>query len=74
MQGLVDVYNAIKNVLTWLKQLFEWGDILNTHLVIKAMINSALTELIDDIDIAEAAVKAKFADVTSQITNGHLEL
>src|SRR5262249_10114554 len=64
-----DAYDAIKNVINWLKQLFEWGDILNTHLVIKAMINSALNELIDGIEIAEAKVEAKFSAVKDKITS-----
>ena len=49
IQGLKDLWQAILDVINFLKQLFEWGDILLTHKVIKAAINSFMTTLAADI-------------------------
>lgn len=75
VQGVTDAYDKIKNVIDWLKQLFEWGDILNTHKVISTMITSALNELVACIGIAETTVEEKFATAKAKITDvfGNLE-
>ncbi|MGF6227801.1 hypothetical protein QFZ27_001756 [Inquilinus ginsengisoli] len=67
MAGLVEVYDEIKNVVNWLKQLFEWGDILNTHRVIKVMVTSGLDFVSGSIAAAESAVQAKFDTVKTQV-------
>ncbi|WP_442885332.1 ATP-binding cassette domain-containing protein [Amaricoccus sp.] len=40
MQGLKDLHQLLKDVLDWLKMLFEWSDILNTHNVLREATNS----------------------------------
>lgn len=66
-QGLADAYEVILDALRWLKQLFEWQDILYTHTVIKAVVNSALTELSSCIELAQQKVKTSFGAVEDKI-------
>ncbi|WP_295389440.1 hypothetical protein [uncultured Thiodictyon sp.] len=59
-QGLAKVYDALKHALDWLKQLFNWTDILYTHGVLKACINRTLDNLagVDCTTVQTAVAKA----------------
>jgi hypothetical protein len=74
VQGLKDAYEALKNVIEWLKQLFHWEDILVTHNVIRYCLNSAFTEVQTAATGIENLVKEKFAVVQQQITGSFSNL
>jgi hypothetical protein len=67
IQGLKDIWQAIIDVINFLKQLFEWDDILLTHQVIKACINSFMTTAVADIGDFETLVSDQFANLESQV-------
>ena len=67
VQGIKELWQAILDVINFLKQLFEWGDILLTHQVIKATINSLMTTLAADADDLETVVKEQFQTLESQV-------
>lgn len=47
VEGLEDIYDAILDVIDFLKVLFDWDNILNTHKVIKWSINEFVSEIIN---------------------------
>lgn len=65
----IDAYDAVKNAINWLKQLFEWDDILITHRVIRAAVNSGLTAAQGAIGSAESFVQAKFTTLQGDVTD-----
>jgi hypothetical protein len=75
MQGLKDVYELIEEVVDFLKQLFEWGDILRTHTVIRYAVNQFLDQVVSSAEDAEAYVSAQFGALSTMIGNafGNLE-
>jgi hypothetical protein len=44
------VERAVDDVIDWLKSLFEWGDILNTKMVIETCLNGLMTKLGENFD------------------------
>jgi hypothetical protein len=67
VQGLKAAYDAIKDVIAWLKQLFSWNDILVTHEVIKYCISSAFTEIPARAAAFQGFVDTKFAAAQQQV-------
>lgn len=59
--------HVIKEVITFLRELFEWSDILNTHTVIKYYINSVMTNLQTSDQDAVCLIKEKFAALQSEV-------
>ncbi|MCA8880550.1 MAG: hypothetical protein KDA73_11465 [Rhodobacteraceae bacterium] len=62
-----DVYEAIKRVIEWLKMLFNWEDILNTHLVIKNAITDGLNSLETTFDNVDAAIESWLTSVQGDL-------
>jgi hypothetical protein len=73
-QGLKDLYELLKDVLNWLKMLFEWGDILNTHKVLKAAINSTFANIQGSLSGAEKEFNAWFQTLKSDVAGAFKNL
>ncbi|WP_315835185.1 hypothetical protein [Bradyrhizobium prioriisuperbiae] len=65
----IDAYDAVKNAINWLKQLFEWDDILITQRVIRKAVTSGLTAAQGAIGTAESFVQAKFSTLQGDVTD-----
>lgn len=74
MQGLKDLYQILKDVLDWLKMLFEWSDILNTHNVLKAVINSTFDNIEGSMSGAEKEFNAWFQTLKSDVAAAFKDL
>jgi hypothetical protein len=68
LEGLKEVWQAILDVVNFIKQLFEWGDILLAHQVIKASISSLLNAAVAQMTKAETVVQQRFAAIEKEIT------
>jgi hypothetical protein len=65
------VFNKIKvfleDLIKWLGFLFEWGDILRTHGVLKNILNQYLAQCINNMENARARLQNTFTDVEKYI-------
>lgn len=61
------VYVALQEVLTWLKNLFEWDDILNTQRFFVSVINSYFTGLKDSIGDLQTYMSNSFSGMQTQV-------
>ncbi len=64
-----DVYKVVKEVIAWLKMLFDWSDILNTHDALKAVISSMLNNLEASATNAAADLSSWFSPLIKEINN-----
>jgi|GEM_PF-3631501 hypothetical protein len=65
-----DVYEAIKRVIEWLKMLFDWQDIINTHKAIMYVVKQSLfTNLENAVAGAETDVSKWFGSLKTDVTN-----
>ena len=64
-----EIYKAMQDVIAWLKMLFDWDDILNTHDVIKECVTQTLTNLNDSIEYAQTLVESDFATLQAEVKN-----
>jgi hypothetical protein len=63
-----EIYTVIKEVIAWLKMLFDWDDILNTHTAIKYTVNQTFfTNLKNAIAGAETDLSKWFSSLGSDI-------
>jgi hypothetical protein len=62
-----DIYSVIEEVIAWLKMLFEWQDILNTHKIIKSSINQTFANINNSLDYAQEQVSEKFGTVVTDV-------
>jgi hypothetical protein len=68
VEGLKSVLEAIEDVLAWLKMLFDWGDILNTHQVLKQCVNTTLDNIAgSDFSALEDKVQSFASWLTEQV-------
>ena len=74
MQGLKDLDEILENVLAWLKMLFNWPDILNTRNVLKAAINSTLSNLGNSMSGAEQESNQWYTQLKQKVTNAFDQL
>lgn len=70
-QGLEDALDAFLN---YIKRLFDWQNILNTHQVIKALVNSAMSEVGAGIEQLETLVKSVATTLSGDVTNAFANL
>ncbi|HNP31546.1 MAG TPA: hypothetical protein PKK23_21045, partial [Nitrospirales bacterium] len=65
-----EIYKVLQEVIAWLKMLFDWDDILNTHTAIKYAVNQTLfTNLMTVVGDAENDLSKWFSSLKSDITN-----
>lgn len=69
--GVRDVYSAIEAVIEWLKLLFEWEDIVNTHKVIKTVVNSLFDTAQASAADLQSLLNQQFSSLQATI-NGEL--
>ncbi|WP_447965545.1 hypothetical protein [Nitrospira sp. Ecomares 2.1] len=62
-----EIYKVLQEVIAWLKMLFDWDDILNTHSVFKECMNQTLTNLSGSITYAQTVVQKNFAEVQAEV-------
>jgi hypothetical protein len=68
-QGLTDVYTIIKEVIQFLEMLFHWQDILETHRVLKACVNSFLTAAQQSAGSLAPLVQTKISELKADFQN-----
>lgn len=65
------VFNKIgvffEDLIKWLGFLFEWGDILRTHSVLKNIFNQYLTQCVNNLSTARTQLQNAFTDVEKYI-------
>ncbi|MCB9774100.1 MAG: hypothetical protein H6750_07195 [Nitrospiraceae bacterium] len=65
-----EIYKVLQEVIAWLKMLFDWDDILNTHTAFKYAVNQTLfTNLKSVVSDAETDLSKWFSSLKSDITN-----
>lgn len=65
-----EIYKVIQEVIAWLKMLFEWDDILNTHEAIKYTVTQTLfTNLENAVGSAETDLSKWVDSLKSDVTN-----
>jgi hypothetical protein len=70
-----EIYTVIQEVIAWLKMLFDWDDILNTHTAIKYVINQTLfTNMETAITDAETDLSKWFSSLNADITSAFEDL
>lgn len=74
IEGLKDLYQILKDIVAFLKMLFEWKDILNTHEVLKQVVNATFDNLQKSASSAEQEFAAWFSEVKSTITSAFDDL
>ncbi len=74
MQGLKDLYAILKDILNWLKMLFAWSDILNTHNVLRNAINGTLTNLENSATQANSDLDKWYGKLKTDVDNAFNEL
>jgi hypothetical protein len=62
------VYDAIQDVIAWLKLLFEWQDILYTHQALRSCFNQFLTMIVGSIGTFQNLLSKQFSDFSAQIS------
>ncbi|HXE13324.1 MAG TPA: hypothetical protein VN633_14455 [Bryobacteraceae bacterium] len=62
------VYDAIQDVIAWLKLLFEWQDILYTHQALRSCFNQFLSMIAGSIGTFQNLLSKQFSDFSSQIS------
>jgi hypothetical protein len=62
------VYDAIQNVIAWLKLLFEWQDILYTHQALRSCFNQFLSMIAGSIGTFEKLLTKEFVSFSAQIS------
>jgi hypothetical protein len=62
-----DIYKVIEDVIAFLKMLFDWDDILNTHNVIKECVTQTLTNINNSLSYAETLVDEGFATLQAEV-------
>jgi hypothetical protein len=67
-QVMGDVVAVIEEIIAWLKMLFDWGDILLTHKVMKCCLKSFLAQLENSVDEFEGLVKQQAEKVVADIS------
>jgi hypothetical protein len=65
------VFNKIEvffeDLIKWLGFLFQWGDILRTHAVLKNLFNTYMNKCVDSLGTARADIQAAFTDVQNYL-------
>jgi hypothetical protein len=67
-QVVGDVVAVIEEIIEWLKMLFDWGDILLTHKVMKYCLKSFLAQLENSVDELEGLVKQQADKVVADVS------
>ena len=62
-----EIYKVLQEVIAWLKMLFDWDDILNTHNVIKECVTQTLTNMNNSIEYAQTLVDNEFATLQAEV-------
>ncbi len=62
-----EIYKVLQEVIAWLKMLFDWDDILNTHNVIKECVTQTLTNMNNSIEYAQTLVDSEFATLQAEV-------
>ena len=62
-----EIYTVIKDVIAFLKMLFDWDNILNTHNVIKECVTQTLTNINSSLTAAEGLVDDGFATLQAEV-------
>jgi hypothetical protein len=69
-EGFEEAIDAIEKAIEWLRLLFNWSDIVNTHKVVKYYINAVLTNMVNTVDGGLVDfVEAQFSALQTTITN-----
>ncbi|GJL69842.1 MAG: hypothetical protein NPIRA06_24770 [Nitrospirales bacterium] len=69
-----EIYTAMQDVIAWLKMMFDWGDILNTHTAIKSTVTQTLTNMQNSIAGAEKDFPNYFSSLNAEITKVFTDL
>jgi len=64
-----EIYKVLQEVVAWLKMLFDWDDILNTHNVIKECVTQTLSNMNNSIEYAQTLVASEFATLQAEVKN-----
>ncbi|MBV8831725.1 MAG: hypothetical protein JO108_21145, partial [Acidobacteriaceae bacterium] len=67
-QAAKRIYDAIQAVIAWLKLLFDWNDIINTHKALRTGFNQFMTMMTESISTAQDLVKNQFDTFSTDIS------